>query len=123
MPTLRDHIYPIVRLFDAYMVAVDDLQLGELRLLETTECLFVPIDICVRFLITSADVLHSWAVPSLGLKVDACPGRLNHITTRIFRPGVYYGQCSEICGINHAFMPIKVEGVDLFAYECSLRCH
>ncbi|PTQ40273.1 hypothetical protein MARPO_0041s0129 [Marchantia polymorpha] len=67
-------------------------------------------------IITSADVLHSWAVPSLGVKCDAVPGRLNHTSIFIKREGVYYGQCSELCGTNHAFMPIVVEAVSLDDY-------
>jgi cytochrome c oxidase subunit 2 len=81
---------------------------GGLRLLEVDNPLFVPTLTCLRFLITSVDVLHSWAVPSLGIKVDAVPGRLNQVYTLIKRPSTFYGQCSEICGINHGFMPIKV---------------
>jgi heme/copper-type cytochrome/quinol oxidase subunit 2 len=65
----------------------------------------------VRLLITSADVLHSWAVPSFGVKVDACPGRLSEVLVYIKREGVFYGQCSEICGVNHGFMPIVVRSV------------
>jgi cytochrome c oxidase subunit 2 len=95
--------------FDSYMVAEDDLPLGAFRLLEVDQRVYLPIHTHIRILVTSADVLHSWAVPSLGVKMDACPGRLNQIATYITRPGVFYGQCSEICGINHAFMPIVVE--------------
>jgi heme/copper-type cytochrome/quinol oxidase subunit 2 len=76
----------------------------------------VPTNTHIRFLSTSADVLHSWAVPSLGVKLDALPGRLNQATVFIKRDGVYYGQCSEICGVNHAFMPIVVESVPLDEY-------
>jgi heme/copper-type cytochrome/quinol oxidase subunit 2 len=76
----------------------------------------LPINTHIRLLITSADVLHSWAIPSFGIKVDACPGRLSQAALFIKREGIYYGQCSEICGINHAFMPIVVKGysVDKF---------
>lgn len=95
--------------FDAYMIPDQDLVKGSLRLLETDRRLVLPTYNHIRFIITSADVIHSWAIPSLGIKSDACPGRLNEITTFITREGVFYGQCSEICGINHAFMPIVVQ--------------
>jgi cytochrome c oxidase subunit II len=99
--------------FDSYIVLEEDLALGALRLLEVDNRLILPIETPIRFLISSTDVLHSFAVPSLGLKMDACPGRLNQVPMWIDRPGVYYGQCSEICGLNHAFMPIVVEAVNL----------
>jgi cytochrome c oxidase subunit 2 len=99
--------------FDSYMIADDDLQLGHLRLLEVDNRLHLPIEVNIRLLITSGDVLHSWAVPSLGVKLDACPGRLNQTSVYIKRPAAFYGQCSEICGINHGFMPIVVNGVDI----------
>lgn len=96
--------------FDSYMINLSDLELGQLRLLEVDNRLYLPIKTHIRLLITSADVLHCWAVPSFGIKVDACPGRLNQATLFIKRPGIFFGQCSEICGINHAFMPIVVVG-------------
>jgi cytochrome c oxidase subunit 2 len=102
--------------FDSFLVPEEDLKLGDLRLLEVDNRIVVPTNTHIRFLITSADVLHSWAVPSLGVKLDACPGRLNQATMFIKRPGVYYGQCSEICGVRHAFMPIVVEAVSLNDY-------
>jgi cytochrome c oxidase subunit 2 len=70
----------------------------------------------IRLLVSSADVLHSWAVPSLGIKIDACPGRLNQVSLLILRNGVFYGQCSEICGVNHGFIPIVVESLDKDTY-------
>jgi heme/copper-type cytochrome/quinol oxidase subunit 2 len=70
----------------------------------------------VRLLISSADVLHSWAVPSFGIKVDACPGRLSQASLFIKREGLFYGQCSEICGVNHGFMPISISGEDKEAF-------
>lgn len=88
-----------------------DFNIGYLRLLETDHRLWLPVHTHIRLLITSADVLHSWAVPSFGIKVDACPGRLSQASLFIKRPGVFYGQCSEICGVNHGFMPIVVRGV------------
>ncbi len=96
----------------SYMVPTDELNVGDLRLLECDKILYVPAHVHINFYVTSVDVLHSWAIPSLGIKMDAIPGRLNMISTYIARTGVYYGQCSEICGINHGFMPIV-----LIAYE------
>jgi len=94
--------------FDSYMIPEEMLQPGDLRLLEVDNSLHLPVGIPIRLLITSADVIHSWAVPSLGVKVDAIPGRLNEVYLLIFREGEFYGQCSELCGVNHGFMPIKV---------------
>lgn len=99
--------------FDSYMLPDDELIMGQLRLLEVDNRLKLPIEVNIRLLITSGDVLHSWAVPSLGVKLDACPGRMNQTTLFIKRPSVFYGQCSELCGVNHGFMPIVVEGIDL----------
>lgn len=82
---------------------------GALRLLNTDTSLSVSRNIVLRFLVTAADVLHSWTVPAWGLKADAVPGRLNQLSTYLERPGIFYGQCSEICGSNHSFMPIKAE--------------
>nr|QGN73969.1 cytochrome c oxidase subunit 2 [Prasinococcus sp. CCMP1194] len=102
--------------FDSYMVAEDDLEKGQLRLLEVDNRVVVPVHTHIRLLLTSADVLHSWAVPSLGVKCDAIPGRLNQTGFYLLREGIFYGQCSELCGINHGFMPIVVEGVTLDQY-------
>ncbi len=99
--------------FDSYMVTEEDLYEGSLRLLEVDSRIVLPVNIHIRVLITSSDVLHSWAVPSLGVKLDACPGRLNQTFMYIKRQGVFYGSCSEICGVNHGFMPIVVEGRSL----------
>ena len=98
------------------MVPEEDLELGQMRLLEVDNRMVVPINTHIRVIISAADVLHSWAVPSLGVKCDAIPGRLNQTSLFIKREGVYYGQCSEICGINHGFMPIVVEAVPLKNY-------
>jgi cytochrome c oxidase subunit II len=97
--------------FDAYMIPDDKLQPGQLRLLETDNRVVLPVGKTVRLLITADDVIHSWAMPAFGVKTDAVPGRLNEAWVSIDKPGVYYGQCSEICGVNHAFMPITVEAV------------
>lgn len=97
--------------FDSYMIANNDLSLGRFRLLEVDNRIKLPIKTHIRLMITSADVLHSWTIPSFGVKVDACPGRLSQASVFIKRCGVYYGQCSEICGVNHGFMPIVVEAI------------
>ena len=107
--------------FDAYMLPQDELEEGQLRLLEVDNRVVLPINTHVRVLTTAADVIHSWAVPSLGVKCDAIPGRLNQTSVFIQREGVYYGQCSELCGANHAFMPIVVEGVSLDSYLSWIR--
>ena len=108
-------------IFDSYMVQEDDLLIGQFRLLEVDNRVIVPTNSHIRVLITASDVLHSWAIPSLGIKLDACPGRLNQTSMFIKREGVFYGQCSEICGVNHAFMPIVVEAVSLEDYLTWLK--
>lgn len=95
-------------LFDSYIIETNDLVKGLFRLLEVDNRTVLPINTNIRLLLSSSDVLHSWCVPSLGIKIDACPGRLSEISTFIKRKGVFFGQCSEICGINHGFMPIVV---------------
>ena len=102
--------------FDSYMIQEDDLELGQLRLLEVDNRVVVPTKTHIRILITSADVIHAWAIPSLGVKADAMPGRLNQAQMFIKREGVFHGQCSELCGVNHGFMPIVVEGVSFKDY-------
>jgi cytochrome c oxidase subunit 2 len=97
--------------FDAYMIPTNELPEGNFRLLEVDNHTVLPINTQIRVLITAADVLHSWAVPSLGVKVDGTPGRLNQTSFLINRPGLFYGQCSEICGANHSFIPIVIESV------------
>nr|YP_010279416.1 cytochrome c oxidase subunit II [Riparia riparia]UKG21255.1 cytochrome c oxidase subunit II [Riparia riparia] len=103
--------------FDSYMTPTTDLPLGHFRLLEVDHRVIVPTGSTVRVIVTANDVLHSWAVPSLGVKTDAIPGRLNQTSFLASRPGVYYGQCSEICGANHSFMPIVVESTPLANFE------
>lgn len=107
--------------FDSFMVPTDQLTLynedTSLRLLEVDQQMYLPVKTHVRLLVTSADVIHSWAVPSLGIKIDACPGRLNLVKTFVKRPGTFYGQCSEICGVNHAFMPIAVHATTIENYS------
>ena len=99
--------------FDSYLVPEADLEEGALRLLEVDNRVIIPELTHVRFIITAADVIHSFAVPALGIKVDAYPGRLNQASVLINREGTFYGQCSEICGILHSSMPIVVESVSL----------
>ena len=88
-----------------------------LRLLDTDKRIVLPVSTSIRLLVTSVDVLHSWAVPSLGIKIDACPGRLNQASFFIKRSGLFYGQCSEICGTGHGFMPIAIRSLDILEYS------
>nr|AFA46196.1 cytochrome c oxidase subunit II [Cercopithecus mona]AFA46260.1 cytochrome c oxidase subunit II [Cercopithecus wolfi]AFA46273.1 cytochrome c oxidase subunit II [Cercopithecus wolfi elegans]AFA46286.1 cytochrome c oxidase subunit II [Cercopithecus wolfi elegans] len=104
-------------IFNSYMLPPLFLNPGDLRLLEVDNRVVLPIEAPVRMMITSQDVLHSWTIPTLGLKTDAVPGRLNQTTFTATRPGVYYGQCSEICGANHSFMPIVAELIPLKIFE------
>nr|ABA25891.1 cytochrome c oxidase subunit II [Sympetrum kunckeli] len=102
--------------FDSYMIPYNEMEKSGLRLLEVDNRTTLPMQTQVRILITAADVLHSWTVPSLGIKVDATPGRLNQTSFFINRPGVFFGQCSEICGANHSFMPIMIESVNIKSF-------
>jgi cytochrome c oxidase subunit 2 len=102
--------------FDSYLLSADDLTPGAFRLLEVDNRVILPVNTHIRLLVSAADVLHSWAVPSFGIKVDACPGRLSQASLFLKREGVFYGQCSEICGINHGFMPIVVKSVSISEY-------
>nr|BCT23719.1 cytochrome c oxidase subunit II [Odontotermes formosanus] len=95
--------------FDSYMT--QEQQMDTFRLLDTDNRIVLPMNSPTRMIVTAADVLHSWTVPSLGVKTDATPGRLNQVSFSINRPGILYGQCSEICGANHSFMPITIESV------------
>jgi len=97
--------------FDSYMIPESDLELGQFRLLDVDNKLIIPVDCHIRLIVTGADVIHSYAVPSLGLKLDCVPGRLNQVSFLNERAGIFYGQCSEICGVWHGFMPIVVEAV------------
>lgn len=101
---------------DSYIVPSRDLTPGQYRLLEVDNRVVLPIQIEIRVLVTAADVIHSWTVPSLGVKVDAVPGRLNQLGFTINTPGVFYGQCSEICGANHSFIPICVEVINIKSF-------
>nr|AER58808.1 cytochrome oxidase subunit 2 [Lepidocolaptes albolineatus]AHK23152.1 cytochrome oxidase subunit II [Lepidocolaptes albolineatus] len=103
--------------FDSYMIPTSDLPFGNFRLLEVDHRIVIPMESPIRVIVTADDVLHSWAVPSLGVKTDAIPGRLNQTSFIATRPGIFYGQCSEICGANHSFMPIVVESAPLNHFE------
>ena len=97
--------------FLSNMVQDKDLKEGEPRLLKTDNAVVLPVDTNIRILITASDVIHSWAVPAFGVKTDAVPGRTNETWTRIEKEGIYYGQCSELCGQNHGYMPIEIHAV------------
>lgn len=102
---------------ESYMVPDSDLmRFSDHRLLSADNQIVLPIDMHIRVLVTGADVLHSWAIPSLGIKIDAVPGRLNQVALYLKRQGVFYGQCSELCGVNHGFMPIVLKSVSHFQF-------
>jgi cytochrome c oxidase subunit 2 len=106
--------------FDSYMLAEEDLDAKKkhhIRLLAVDNYLVLPTEQNIRVLVTGADVIHSWAIPSLGVKLDGCPGRLNQTSLFIERPGFYYGQCSELCGVNHGFMPIGILALDVRGWK------
>ena len=98
------------------MIPDSDLEDGALRLLEVDNRVVIPVDTHVRFVVTGADVIHDFAVPSQGLNIDGVPGRLNQTSVLAQRTGLFYGQCSELCGVYHGFMPIAVEVVELDDY-------
>nr|AIY59829.1 cytochrome oxidase subunit II [Simulium weji]AIY59833.1 cytochrome oxidase subunit II [Simulium weji] len=95
--------------FDSYMVPTNELESNGFRLLDVDNRIVLPMNTQIRILVTAADVLHSWTVPALGVKVDGTPGRLNQTNFLMNRTGLFFGQCSEICGANHSFMPIVLE--------------
>jgi cytochrome c oxidase subunit 2 len=103
--------------FDSYMIPDADLTHGGLRLLETDTTVVLPAYHRLRVLTTSADVIHSWALPAAGVKMDAVPGRLNQVNLFFNRTGSFYGQCSELCGVNHGFMPIAVKALDVSKFR------
>lgn len=112
------YIYPDNGLeFDSYIIPEANLKPGQRRLLEVDNRLVIPANVTVKFLVTGGDVMHSFALPSLGIKTDAIPGRVNESWTRVAKKGVYYGQCSELCGVNHGFMPIALEVVSKEEYD------
>nr|QJT78389.1 cytochrome c oxidase subunit II [Therioaphis astragali] len=97
--------------FESYML--NNLEKNNFRLIEVDNKTIIPYKFNIRLLISSEDVIHSWTIPSLAIKMDAIPGRMNQINLFMNRPGIYFGQCSEICGINHSFMPIQIESINL----------
>lgn len=112
---IGDYDHPLQ--YDSYMVSENDLQLGDPRLYKTDTFTVLPSSTSIRVLVTSSDVLHSFSVPSLGIKADAVPGRLNQLSFFIKRNGSFYGQCSELCGVNHGFMPISIKAVPVEAFK------
>nr|AAQ01632.1 cytochrome c oxidase subunit II [Percus politus] len=97
--------------FDSYMTPINEMKIDNFRLLDVDNRVVLPFNTQIRILVTATDVIHSWTVPSLGVKIDATPGRLNQTNFLMNRSGLFYGQCSEICGANHSFMPIMIESV------------
>nr|UKG18977.1 cytochrome c oxidase subunit II [Dendrolimus punctatus] len=99
--------------FDSYMIPSNELTLNGFRLLDVDNRIVLPLNNQIRIMVTATDVIHSWTIPALGVKVDANPGRLNQTNFFLNRPGLFFGQCSEICGANHSFMPIVIESVPI----------
>nr|YP_009776025.1 cytochrome c oxidase subunit II [Aulacophora indica]QAY81966.1 cytochrome c oxidase subunit II [Aulacophora indica]QJA26350.1 cytochrome c oxidase subunit 2 [Aulacophora indica]QRI59115.1 cytochrome c oxidase subunit II [Aulacophora indica] len=97
--------------FDSYMIPENEMNKFNFRLLDVDNRIVIPFESSIRMVVTAADVIHSWTIPSLGVKIDATPGRLNQITFSLNRSGLFFGQCSEICGANHSFMPIVLESI------------
>nr|YP_009019994.1 cytochrome c oxidase subunit II [Adelphocoris fasciaticollis]AHK09959.1 cytochrome c oxidase subunit II [Adelphocoris fasciaticollis] len=97
----------------SYMKPTNELNMNEFRLLEVDNRVILPMKSTIRMLVTSSDVIHSWTIPSMGIKIDGTPGRLNQGNMNMNRPGLMFGQCSEICGANHSFMPIVIESVSM----------
>ena len=107
--------------FDSTIIPETEIKPGQYRLLEVDNRVVLPIDTNVRLLFTASDVLHAWAVPAFGVKMDSIPGRTNESWVRIEKEGVYYGQCSELCGVGHAYMPIAVEAVSRERFQSWVR--
>nr|CAM33292.1 cytochrome oxidase subunit II [Meligethes matronalis]CAM33293.1 cytochrome oxidase subunit II [Meligethes matronalis]CAM33294.1 cytochrome oxidase subunit II [Meligethes matronalis]CAM33311.1 cytochrome oxidase subunit II [Meligethes thalassophilus] len=99
--------------FDSYMIPMNEMKSFNFRLLDVDNRIVIPFNSQIRMLVTSADVIHSWTIPSIGVKIDATPGRLNQISFSTNRSGLFFGQCSEICGANHSFMPIVLESISM----------
>nr|YP_010827536.1 cytochrome c oxidase subunit II [Sinocentrus brevicornis]WFD60955.1 cytochrome c oxidase subunit 2 [Sinocentrus brevicornis] len=102
--------------FDSYMKPTKMLMKYDIRLLDTDNRIIIPYNNTIRILASSSDVIHSWTIPSVGIKIDASPGRINQGNMMINRPGLFYGQCSEICGSNHSFMPICMESISIKSF-------
>lgn len=107
--------------FESHLIPDEEIKDGQYRLLETDNRVVLPVGTNIRILVTSADVLHAWAIPAFGVKSDATPGKLNETWVRIEKEGVYYGQCSELCGTGHGFMPIAVEAVSKEKFDAWVR--
>jgi len=107
-----DHFVQGTVIVSSSMRPENELSIGELRLLEVDHKMIIPARTLIRIIVTADDVLHSWAIPSLGVKMDAVPGRLNSLSLFVKRQGTFYGQCSELCGVQHGFMPICIKAVD-----------
>nr|UGK73297.1 cytochrome c oxidase subunit II [Balala lui] len=99
--------------FESYMKPTNEMKKEEFRLLEVDNRMMLPFNVKSRILVSSTDVIHSWTIPSLGIKIDASPGRINQSNILMNRPGLFFGQCSEICGSNHSFMPITLESINM----------
>nr|QED56942.1 cytochrome oxidase subunit II [Anthonomus eugenii] len=97
--------------FDSYMIPSNELNKTNFRVLDVDNRMIIPFNCQIRMIVTSADVIHSWTIPSLGVKIDGTPGRLNQTNFNTNRTGLFFGQCSEICGANHSFMPIVIESI------------
>jgi cytochrome c oxidase subunit 2 len=117
------HVYPDYDdyEFDSIMVEDEDLEPGQPRLLTTDAAVVLPVETNIRLLVTADDVIHSWAIPSFGVKKDAVPGRVNETWFRINEPGMYYGQCSELCGVRHGFMPIMIQAVSKDEFDAWIK--
>nr|YP_010414109.1 cytochrome c oxidase subunit II [Omophron limbatum]URQ84651.1 cytochrome c oxidase subunit 2 [Omophron limbatum] len=102
--------------FDSYMIQTNELNSDSFRLLDVDNRIALPFQSQIRIIVSATDVLHSWTIPSLGVKIDATPGRLNQSNFMMNRPGLYFGQCSEICGTNHSFMPIVIESMNIKSF-------
>lgn len=107
--------------FESYIKKTSELEKNEYRLLEVDNRIILPFNTKTRILVTSYDVIHSWTVPALGIKIDGSPGRINQGRIIILRPGVFYGQCSEICGSNHRFIPIVMESVNIKTFNSWIK--
>nr|YP_010276192.1 cytochrome c oxidase subunit II [Aphaenogaster japonica]UHY39314.1 cytochrome c oxidase subunit 2 [Aphaenogaster japonica] len=103
--------------FDSFMIPTNQLMNNEFRLLDVDNRCVIPFNYPIRILTTSLDVIHAWTVPSIGIKMDSTPGRLNQTMLFMNRPGLYFGQCSEICGMNHSFMPIVIESTNFINFK------
>lgn len=107
--------------FESYMIKDADLKPDQPRLVSVDNVLVLPVDKTIRLQVTAADVIHDWAMPSMGIKMDAVPGRLNETWVRIDKPGTYYGQCSELCGVLHGFMPIQIKAVSQEEFDAWVK--